>query len=268
MSKKISLIFCMIFLFAILPFISAVPSVTTVQQFTGGLAIKYPSDQILQQNMPYEFEAHVFNISNGMPMTSDIACYFHLYNSTGKHQLEIVDTTVSHNFDYSFDVSAGNFSEVGDYYYIIQCNNSYLGGFIEVPFEVTPNGLELSTSRAIVDIGLLLILIIFLIGAVILFMESENLLVRVGTLGLGYLLLIAINFIAWNMASDFILSAPFIASMFKIMFFVLIVGLFPLVLGLFIWYFLMLWKIKEIERLMTRGLDFNEASRRIKGGKR
>jgi hypothetical protein len=265
MSKKYSfLILSLIFLFAILPLVASAPPVTTNQQFTTGYQLKYPSDQVLKQSMPYEFEVHVFNISDGYPITSGISCYFHLYNSTGKHQLELTDATTSHNFDYSFDVGAGNFSKVGDYYYIIQCNSSSLGGFVEVPFQVTPNGLELTEGRAMVDLGLLFMLVIFLIGCVVLSMENDHLLAKVGFLGSGYLLLIAITFISWNMASDFLLSAPFIAEMFRILFFVMIAGLFPLIIGGFAWYVIMLFKIKEIKRLMGKGFSEDEARRRTR----
>jgi hypothetical protein len=42
----------------------------------------------------------------------------------------------------------------------------------------------------------------------------------------------------------------------------LVVGMFPLVIGAFAWYVLMLFKIKEIERLMSKGMDMGEAEKR------
>jgi len=251
-------------LMMVLPLVASAPPVTTTQQFTTGYQLKYPSDQVLKQNQGFEFEAHVFNISDGYPITSGISCYFHLYNSTGKHALELTDATTSHNFDYSFDVGAGNFSVVGDYYYILQCNSSSLGGYVEVPFQVTPNGLELTEGRAFVDIGLLAMLVIFLAGCVFMFVSFDNLLARVGMFGLSYLLLIAVTFISWNMASDFLLSAPFVAEMFRILFFVLIIGAFPLLIGAFAWYVIMLFKIKEIENLMKHGISESDAEQRVR----
>ena len=260
--KKFNYLILAFLVISLLPMISAVKPTPTIQGFTEGYVLKYPSDQILKQNMPFEFEFHVFNISNGRPITSGVDCYFHLYNSTGKHQLIMQSNTISHTFDYAFYVNASNFSQTGDYYYIAQCNSSTLGGFVEIPFLVTPNGFDVEVGKSIIDIGLLFVLIIFLIGAVFIFMESGNLLAKVGMIGIGYLLLISITFLSWNMASDFLLSAPFIASMFRIMFFVLIIGLFPLVIGAFVWYFLMLFKVKEIENLMTKGVSFEDAERR------
>jgi hypothetical protein len=68
------------------------------------------------------------------------------------------------------------------------------------------------------------------------------------------------------MASDFITSSPFLIEMLRILFFVLVIGAFPLLIGAFAWYLIMLFKIREIERLMSKGLDYNEAEQRS-GGK-
>lgn len=156
--------FTPLFLFALI-FITSMSLVASAppviqQQFTEGFNLKYPSDQIIKVGHPYEFEVHVFNISNGMPVTTGVDCYFHLYNSTGKHQLELTDSTPSHIFDYSFNVLGGNFSVVGDYYYIVQCNSTSLGGFVEVPFEVTPNGKDKPEGITIVIFSLIFIAII------------------------------------------------------------------------------------------------------------
>ena len=169
-------------------------------------------------------------------------------------------------------------TKAGTYYYYSFCDTDLNGiylvtGFgdpdasIETwtyDFEITPNGQVASIGSAIFYIGLLIVLVIFLVGCVTLFMENDHLLAKVGFLGLGYLLLIAITFIAWNMAVDFMTSAPFLIEMFRILFFVLIIGAFPLLLGAFAYYFFMLFKIKEIERLMGKGFSEQEARRRTR----
>ena len=113
------------------------------------LEIKYPEFSTLSVGQDFEFEIHVFNATTGVPITSGIICYFHLYNDTGKHQLELQDSTVSHMFDYSFDVDGGNFSQVGDYAYIVQCNNTASGGFASVPLQVSQIGGGLVNSDTV-----------------------------------------------------------------------------------------------------------------------
>ncbi len=104
-----------------------------------GLEINSPPFATIQQNTAFEFEIHLFNESNGAYIT-DADCFFHLYNSTGKHIAELNDSTPNHKFDFSFNVGGGNFSKIGDYAYVIQCNTSYGGGFISVPIEITASG--------------------------------------------------------------------------------------------------------------------------------
>lgn len=265
--KNIKLIALAIMIFLvigmILPFVSSAPPVTTVQQLSVGYGLETPTMTFLEQNKDYSFEFHVYNLSNGVPITSGISCYFHLYNETGKHSLTMEDTTVDYLFDYGFDVKGANFSVAGTYAFVSQCNSSTLGSPpVKIYFQVTPSGQENLTGNALIYAILLIVLLVFLIGCVVIFMESENLLARVGSLGIGYLLLIAVNFVAWNMANDFLLANPFIAEMFRILFFTTIIGAFPLLIGAFVWYFIMLWKIKEIERLMGKGFSEDDARRR------
>lgn len=166
----------------------------------------------------------------------------------------------------------------GTYYSFKYCNTT-LNGIYQVTgigdpdavvevwnydFVISPNGEDATEGKAVFYIGLLIVLLVFLVGAVVIFMESENLLARVGMFGLGYLLLMAITFIGWNMASDFLTSSPFLISMLRILFWVLVAGVFPLVVGGFAYYVLMLFNIKEIERLMTKGFSYEDAQRRVK----
>jgi hypothetical protein len=151
-----------------------------------------------------------------------------------------------------------NSLSTGEYQYFSDCGSG--------SFMVTPNGEEATTGKAVFYIGLLFVLLFFFAVTIFFFSDTDNILGKVASIGLGYLLLIAITFIAWNMAKDFLTSSPFLIEMMRIVFFVLIVGLFPLVLGGFIWYFLMLFKIKEIQRLMDRGIGYDEAKKRAGSG--
>jgi hypothetical protein len=159
------------------------------------------------------------------------------------------------------------------------CNTSQLGrydvsgmgdingvdtGFSVLWFEVTPNGESITTGKALFYIGLISILIIFLVLSMTSFVRFENLLNRVSMIGLSYLLLIAITFVGWNMAKDFVTSSPFIIEMLWIIFLVLMIGAFPLLIGAFAWYVMMLFKIKEIQDLMNKGFSFDDAETRVK----
>ena len=148
--RKFLPLFLFVFVILSLTFVSAAPPVTEIQQFSEGYEIRSPRTVDLKQYQDYEFEFHVHNISNGVAVTDKVICYFHLYNSSGMHQWEDTDATVSHDFDYSFFVDGGNFSELGEgYWYNIYCETPfpktgtvYWGGHDAELLNITPIGYE------------------------------------------------------------------------------------------------------------------------------
>ena len=150
--KKIIII--LIMLLALISFAYAVPPVTTVSN-TGatGLELKVPIVNSVKLNRNFEFEVHVFNKTNGKPIIKDISCYLHLYNSTGQHIVELEDSTVSHQFDYSFNVPPETFIYIGEYSLIVQCNNSAVGGFFaETLYTIRTENKEPITIAFIISI--------------------------------------------------------------------------------------------------------------------
>jgi len=156
MKKLLAVLFLSLFLIS---FASADKPITAIT-FSEGYNIKIPIDNIIQVGEDYEFEIHVYNISNGMPVTSGIGCYAHLYDYTGHHIYEGYDETVSHNFDYSFPVMGENFSTSDVYYFIAQCNGSKLGGYNGEIVYVTQTGREIFPNTLI--FFMLLSVIVFL----------------------------------------------------------------------------------------------------------
>lgn len=258
MNKK----FLLMFIFAIF-FLSFISSAPPFQSNTfSGYQIKYPAQDLLKVNQSFKIDLHVYNISTGLPINSGLTCYVHFYNSTGMHTITLAQNTPAHVYDYEFLIDGKNISISGHYSYVAQCNSSAFGGFVDVPLEVTPNGEEATTGKAVFYIGLLAVLLFFLGISIYFFSDTDNLLTKVGSLGIAYLLLIAVTFIAWAMASDFLTSSPFLIAMLNILFIVLVIGAFPLLIGMFAWYVIMVFQIKEINRLMEKGLSFDEAKRR------
>ena len=135
---KATILFSLVFLFSLL-LASAVPA-PDPQQFLEGYDIRIPQDNVIEAGTGYEFEFHVYNISNGVAITQDVNCSFHLYNSTGKHIYEAFDTTVNHDFDFGFYVDAGNFTKADNYYYNVYCFTPQLGGHSSSILYVTPTG--------------------------------------------------------------------------------------------------------------------------------
>jgi hypothetical protein len=129
-------------------------------------------------------------------------------------------------------------------------------------FDVTPNGEVPTEANAIFYIGLLALLTFFFAILAYFGMSSESIWIRAAALGFGYLFLIGISFVAWNMAADFITSSPFLVTFLYWAFIVLMIGFFPFLLILFAYGIYMMVTVKEIKDMIERGIPENEAAER------
>jgi len=131
--------------FCAMPVSAAPPFTTATASSNIGLDIAYNEPVTHKANTSMQFVFHMFNISNGVPIinrsTNPISCTFHLYNSTGQHIfIEDPIQTFSDGYDYEVKVAGGNFSTIGNYFFIVGCNSSNLGGAVKNIFVVTNTG--------------------------------------------------------------------------------------------------------------------------------
>jgi hypothetical protein len=135
-----------IFLFALslflLPTVSAVPTVTTTQNFPQGYSIYvHPIQEYFKAGQDVILNAHVTNSSNGYPINTSINCILHLYNSTGEH-INIQSINTTHEvYDYEFTILGGNFTKETKSYHIF-CFNGGFGGDYAKAIEVTQTGIQ------------------------------------------------------------------------------------------------------------------------------
>ena len=262
---KRNVLFMLIILSFLIPTVSTQPFTVDVSD---GFIIEPQFLEAHMQGRDYEFEVHVINKSNGYPIISGIGCYLHLYGVTGSHLVEAYDNSVSHNFDYSFDVDGENFT-LGNYVAKFNCNSSTEGGSTEIEFPVTLNGKAevITTAVSILHLGLLFLLTIFFILCIVGLRFSKQIYLTTAFMGFAYLILIAIFFVAWGITEGFIDSETFLNSFFEIGFYVLVITFFPFIIGLLIWNFYMMITIKNIKDMIDKGVPDDEAYARAVGRK-
>ncbi|GAH01631.1 unnamed protein product, partial [marine sediment metagenome] len=137
-----------LFFFFLIALASSVNGATIIQQnfnFDEGYTIKFPPFNTFEQGEDVELAFHVFNISNGYPVNEGISCDFHVYNNSGKHLSVQTVTETAHQYDYEFKTDGLNFSAIGDYAYIVGCNNSLIGGFVSHSLTITKSGTDEET---------------------------------------------------------------------------------------------------------------------------
>ena len=162
---KSNLLFLFLFLLVLAPFISAQPPPQT--QFNVnldvGLDIDFPKITALRINEPFKFNFHVFNRSNGLRVdNSSTNCVFHLFDNKGDHIVSEMNLPfLVLDGDWEADIKRGNFSRLGQYSSLVDCNDGGFGGFVSFPLDVTADGFlekDFPKEFSVILFGLLLII--------------------------------------------------------------------------------------------------------------
>jgi len=171
------------------------------------------------------------------------------------------------NAVYEVNLTANETEVNGEYEFTVAC--SYLSNSRTkfLTFFITPNGEIPTTSKGILYVGILFVLIVLFILAIWGGIQANYIPLKSFVWLFAYLLLIAISFIAWNLSLDYLTSSPFLISMFRIIWIFFMIGLFPVLLMLIFYSGWMLTKIKAIENMLEKGVPIDEAyERSVKGG--
>jgi len=254
----VAIIFLMMIL--MISTVSAVKPLTSVASDVG-FSVEPTLKSAIRTGMDHEFEVHVFNISNGMPVTSGISCYMHLYQEDGNHIYEGVDHTVNHDFDYAFDLDGGNFTERGEYQAKFQCNSSE-GGAVEMFFIVNDIGEELGTAHSIKfnsAMAFMMILFLMCFGGII---TIPNYTGKLATYFLAHILFIAGTFSMWQFNQGYTTHFVALAGVWRVMFYFSTIALFPAIIMAVAGMIVYFTTGKEVQRLIDKGMPEAEAHRR------
>lgn len=138
-----------------------------------GVEMAFPPFSTLQQNRDFVFSFHTYNKTSGLLLNNaTVSCLFDLFNDTGTDVLSVAPVMANNLIDWKVNVDGANFSGEGLYGYILQCNTSEIGGFIDVVFEVVPD-LSVATEH---NTTIILFLLVFAIACFFLIFarQSEN----------------------------------------------------------------------------------------------
>jgi len=211
----------------------AVKPISQVNTGTDGLQIFYPEISIIKQNAEFKLHIHVSNISNGFPLSNtEVDCRLHLYDNSGNHTLESgVMVRDSNTYDHELFISSGNFSRLGEHSFYIWCNNSWQGGEVRGVFVVNSAGAELTEGVAI-TFSSFFIMLIFLFGLIMFgyykmpgdVRDDSGFVLDVSKLaylkpillGLAWIVLTSIMYIAANVAVGYLTTGMFGAFLFTV----------------------------------------------------
>lgn len=215
----------------------------------------------------------------GTPITLSVPCTFNgiicpsgttcVATIIDPEQIIIINnqTMTRNNAVYEINLTANQTETNGEYQLAIACSYGGNSRTRFLNYYITPNGEIPTTSKGILYVGILAVLVVLFILAIWGGIQANYIPLKSFVWLFAYLLLIAISFIAWNLSLDYLTSSPFLISMFRIIWIFFMIGLFPVLLVLIFYSGWMLTKIKAIENMIERGIPVDEAyERTVKGG--
>jgi hypothetical protein len=234
MKKQLMImLFGMLLLFS-LNFISAVPPFQTSTTADKSILIESPVIETHHANQYFIFHLHPHNSSDGRLIGyGNIGyCAIHIYRpSDGEHIIETNMSRNSNDFDWEYNASAGNFSELGQYAGYMYCQTNTTGdirgGFFEFAFEVNPTGIGLTTGKAILYGFILSLIGLFLFFSISGIRKAESGVWLVAYICLTYILVYGLIGILYLLANAFLWMTPIMANILYIIWFIMGIGFLP-----------------------------------------
>lgn len=258
-----------LFIFGIFLFLLIFPLINAKQspQIEGNLLIDYPKFDYHKQNTVHEFNFHVINLT-GLKTNVSTDCDFHLYDLTGTHLLfQDLDFGIVTNQDYSIVVGAGNFSNRGNYDYKVVCEDGE-AGIVSASFTVNKYGEELTQSTTNLFYFGIFILFAFLIISLFGIFNIDNYIGKFVLYWVCHVLFIIIVFSVWQFIDGYAISTTTTIGIFKILFYVSITAMFPMILLSVAWIFYIHTMNDIIKGMMERGMDEETATKKAKEKKK
>lgn len=260
MHKKIIILF--LFLFLSLSLVTAQPPFNPVIT-EEGIDIIFPPFNMLETSVNQTFHFHAQNSSDGVFLTdSEVTCSFHLYNSTGEHIYKNDnDVAFDPPIDWEVLILGGNFSDVGSYGYVFECNSTALeiAGSVDIGLEANNYGVALTEAENDLFKGGIFLLVVFLIGSLVCVYKFENYIAKFVFYWTSHLFIILITFSVWQFTEGFAIGFVGIAGIFKILFYVFTIAVVPMIFLSMAWIFYIHAFNEHFQKLVDKGYDTERA---------
>ena len=140
------------FVFAIPPF--------TPEEFSDSLTIQTLKIDNHVINTSYNLHVHLYNTTDGLTVNNtEGACTYDLYSENMNWMEQSAGGLLPDGLDFNIVINESNFTQSGDYFMIVDCNTSTVGGFISFSFTVYDDENFENTTNFQNNIFILVILI-------------------------------------------------------------------------------------------------------------
>lgn len=157
------------------------------------------------------------------------------------------------NTDYNYTFCLTN--TTGEYFYTTKGDKGGVVSLEVISFEVTPTGFVPNIARGIIGIGLLLLLVLFFLFSLIGLFKIEDYKSKFALYWACHILIVGITFIAWNMAIENLMNENAIAGIFKVLFYLSIFAVLPMVILSGAWIFYIHTFNEHFQKILDKGED-------------
>ena len=257
-------VFGFFFLFLIvISIVGAVPPVQTTIQTNDGLTIEDTQINWLKLDTYHNFRFRVYNMTNGEFLNDDdVNCSMGIINSLGEVIFQELDIT-STGWVFSANVSEGNFTKLGTYHKGINCisEDGTVGGVSTRSFEINGFGEGLDTAHSIkFNSSMLFILLLFLIALIGLFM-IESYIGKFALYWVVHILFVVGTFCLWQFNLGYTTSFLGLVAVWKILFYVSIIAVFPMIILSLGWIFYIHTFNEHFDKIIRNGGNSEDAFR-------
>jgi len=255
------LMFCLI---TMISMVSAVPPVQSTIVAEDGLEIEVPIVNYLQQDADYTFRFRVYNASNNAFLNkAEVNCSMGIVNKHGDYIFQKPDVDAT-GYKFAVVVSGGNFTELGSYHQGINCYHleTGVGGVKTQAFEVNGFGEQLDTAHSLkFNSAMLFIMILWLCSLFGIFYVDDYK-GKFALYWICHVLFVVETFCMWQFNAGYTTTFMGMVGIWKILFYVSTIAMFPMVLLSIAWIFYIHTMNDTIKGFMDRGMDENVAIRR------
>jgi len=257
LNKKLLLFFGM-FLLIVIPFVSAVPPITTEFIGDNNLVVEANVFEYYKINEGASVFIHVFNKSNGVMLDdTEVDCNVELTGSNGSLILVGVPTFEDDHWVMTRPSTA--VTERGDYALIIHCNSTNLDGYKTFFFEANQFGDGLTVAHSIKFNSAMFFMLVFFLLAVLGAVFMDHYIAKFALYWVAHLIFIAGNFSMWQFNIGYTTVFTGMASVWKIMFYVGIGAVVPMLILSMAWIFYIHLYNEHFEKLISKGHDTESA---------
>jgi len=166
-------------------------------------------------------------------------------------------------------INGDNFSIDGSYCFNIVCSDGIFYESGVICRDINEGGIVYDEARTNGSIFLIFILCLFFVGSIIFLVINDNYIGKFVFYWVSHLLLVLILFISWQLAVEGLFGTTAITVIFKILFYVAMISVFPMIILSLAWIFYIHTFNEHFQKLVDKGESpetaFNIANKKSGG---